>query len=118
MKLENGVNIVGRKNALEVSVEQIMKECGLDSDAPTVVLQHRTKGLSQLDGVADLDMRAYAWPPISVFRRSDAVSARHFMRSQDVRQDPCNCFCRGCRVGLPVFRLGIVTGLADGQFAL
>lgn len=38
-----------------------MKECGLDSDAPTVVLQHRTKGLSQLDGVADLDMRAYSY---------------------------------------------------------
>ena len=54
VKLENGVNIVGRKNALEVSVEQIMKECGLDPDAPTIVLQHRTKGLSQLDGVADL----------------------------------------------------------------
>lgn len=54
VRLENGVNLVGRKNALETSVEQIMDECGLDRNAPTVVLQHRTKGLSRLDGVADL----------------------------------------------------------------
>lgn len=54
IRLENGVNIVGRKNALDVSVEQIMRECGLDFDAPTIVLQHRTKDLAQLDGVADI----------------------------------------------------------------
>lgn len=52
--LENGVNIVGRKNSLEESVDQIIKTGGLDPDAPTVVLQHRTKGLRQLDGVADV----------------------------------------------------------------
>ena len=66
VKLENGVNIVGRKNALEVSVEQIMKECGLDTEAPTIVLQHRTKGLSRLEGVADLAIcghtHGYAFP--------------------------------------------------------
>ena len=70
VKLENGVNIVGRKNALEVSVEQIMEECGLDSGAPTVVLQHRTKGLSRLEGVADLAVcghtHGYQFPFIGV----------------------------------------------------
>ena len=47
-----------------------MKECGLDSDAPTVVLQHRTKGLSQLDGIADLAIcghtHGYQFPFIGV----------------------------------------------------
>lgn len=54
IRLDNGVNIVGRKNALEESAEQIMEECGLDPKAPTVILQHRTKGLGKLDGVADI----------------------------------------------------------------
>lgn len=54
VRLENGVNIVGRKNALKTSAEQIMEECGLDPDAPTIVLQHRTNGLARLEGVADL----------------------------------------------------------------
>lgn len=54
IQLENGVNIVGRGNALEKSAEQIMADCALDPAAPTVVLQHRAKELSRLDGVADL----------------------------------------------------------------
>lgn len=54
VRLENGVNLVGRMNALDKSAEQIMEECGLDSDAPTIVLQHRTNGLSRLEGVADV----------------------------------------------------------------
>lgn len=54
IRLENGVNIIGRKNALKTSVTQIMEECGLDSNNPTVVLQHRPKDLNQLDGAADL----------------------------------------------------------------
>ncbi len=70
VKVEYGVKIVGRLNALEVSVEQIMEECGLDSGAPTVVLQHRTKGLSRLEGVADLAVcghtHGYQFPFIGV----------------------------------------------------
>lgn len=54
--LENGINIVGRKNELKTSVNQIMEECGLDSIDPTIVLQHRTNGLSKLDGVANIAM--------------------------------------------------------------
>lgn len=66
VRLENGVNIVGRKNALKTTAEQIMDDCGLDPDAPTIVLQHRTKELSRLDGVADLAIcghtHGYAFP--------------------------------------------------------
>lgn len=54
IRLENGVNLIGRKNAMETAAAQIAAECGLDLNAPTIVLQHRTKGLSQLDGAADL----------------------------------------------------------------
>lgn len=54
VRLESGVNIIGRKNALKVSVEQIIQKFGLDPDSPTIVLQHRTKQLSSLNGVADL----------------------------------------------------------------
>ena len=54
VQLENGVNIVGRRNALVTGVPQIMADCGLDAAAPTVVLQHRAKGLSQLEGIADV----------------------------------------------------------------
>lgn len=68
--LENGVNIVGRKNALETTAEQIMDDCGLSAEAPTIVLQHRTKGLSRLDGVADLAIcghtHGYAFPFMGV----------------------------------------------------
>lgn len=52
--LENGVNIIGRKNALETDVENIAEEYGLDLNAPTIVFQHRTKNLKQLDNVADI----------------------------------------------------------------
>ena len=54
VQLENGVNIVGRRNALVTGVPRIMADCGLDAAAPTVVLQHRAKGLSQLEGIADV----------------------------------------------------------------
>lgn len=54
LRLENGVNLIGRRNALEIGVPQIMDDCGLNPDAPTVVLQHRTRGLHGLEGVADL----------------------------------------------------------------
>ena len=54
LRLENGVNLIGRKNALTRDAAQIAAEAGLAPDAPTIVLQHRTKGLPRLDGVADL----------------------------------------------------------------
>ena len=54
VQLENGVNLIGRKNALETSAEQIINGCKLDPDAPTVVFQHRAEGLRRLEGVADL----------------------------------------------------------------
>lgn len=54
IRLENGVNLIGRNNALALSAAQIMETDGLDPAAPTIVFQHRPKGLSQLDGVADL----------------------------------------------------------------
>ena len=54
VRLENGVNIVGRKNDLKKSVEQIAADCGLDPDAPTVVVQHRALGLKKLDGETDV----------------------------------------------------------------
>lgn len=52
--LSNGVNLIGRRDALKTEVTQILADGGLDPDAPTVVLQHRTNRLSKLDGVADL----------------------------------------------------------------
>ena len=68
--LENGVNLIGRKNALQESAEQIMEESGLDASAPTIVFQHRPRGLSQLDGVADLAICAhthgYCYPFIGI----------------------------------------------------
>lgn len=70
IRLENGVNIIGRKNALDTSVEQIMTNCGLDEKDPTIVLQHRAKGLSRLDGVADVvtcgHTHGYSFPFIGV----------------------------------------------------
>lgn len=54
IRLENGVNLIGRKNAMTTDAAQIMEKYGLDSSAPTIVLQHRTKGLNRLSGVADL----------------------------------------------------------------
>lgn len=70
VSLENGVNIVGRRNALKTEVKQIMEECGLDFAAPTVVLQHRTKELSGLEGTADLAIcghtHGYQFPFIGV----------------------------------------------------
>lgn len=69
--LENGVNIIGRKNALQTDARQILKNSGLDPNAPTVVLQHRTKDLNQLDGVADVAVcghtHGYPFPFIGVF---------------------------------------------------
>ena len=37
-------------------VPRYMEEYGLDFDAPTVVLQHCTKGPGQLDGIADFTL--------------------------------------------------------------
>ena len=54
IRLANGINIVGRKDELKTSAAQIMEEDGLDLQDPTIVFQHRPKGLNQLDGVADL----------------------------------------------------------------
>lgn len=66
IRLENGVNIIGRKNALKESTARIMEECGLDSRNPTIVFQHRPKRLNQLDGVADLALcghtHGYSFP--------------------------------------------------------
>lgn len=70
IQLENGVNIVGRKDELKTSAVQIMEECGLDPENPTIVVQHRPKGLNQLDGVADLAVcghtHGYSFPFIGV----------------------------------------------------
>lgn len=54
IRMENGVNLIGRKNAMQIDAVQIAETYGLDLDAPTIVLQHRTKGLNRLEGVADL----------------------------------------------------------------
>lgn len=54
VRLENGVNIVGRKNDLKKSVGQIVADCGLDPEAPTVVVQHRALKLNQIGGEADV----------------------------------------------------------------
>lgn len=54
IRLENGVNLIGRNNELKLSAAQILEADGLDPNAPTIVFQHRPKGLHQLDGVADL----------------------------------------------------------------
>lgn len=71
VQLENGVNIVGRKNALEESAEQIIKKSGLSLDSPTVVLQHRTKGLAKLNKVADIAIcghtHGYQFPFMGLF---------------------------------------------------
>lgn len=68
--LENGVNLVGRRNALNTSVEQIMETCGLEKNAPTIVLQHRAKGLIRLEESADLVIcghtHGYAFPFIGI----------------------------------------------------
>lgn len=73
--LENGVNLVGRKNALETDVGQIMEACRLDKNAPTIVLQHRTKGVSRMDGVADLAIcghtHGYQFPFLGVLMPYD-----------------------------------------------
>lgn len=70
IQLENGVNIIGRKNALKESAEEIMQDCGLDTNAPTIVFQHRPRGLSKLDGVADLAVcghtHGYSFPFVGV----------------------------------------------------
>lgn len=70
VRLDNGVNIIGRKNSLETSVTQIMDECGLDDNDPTIVLQHRPKGLSSLEGIADLVVcghtHGYSFPFLGV----------------------------------------------------
>lgn len=54
VRLPNGVVLIGRKNALEKDASQIAEDAGLAPTAPVIVLQHRTKGLSRLEGVADL----------------------------------------------------------------
>lgn len=54
VRLEIGVNVVGRKNELNKPVEKIIEEYGLNPNEPTIVAQHRTKGIENLDGVADL----------------------------------------------------------------
>lgn len=68
--LENGVNIIGRKNTLKESAAQIMKDCKLDLQNPTIVFQHRPVGLHRLDGVADLAVcghtHGYSFPFLGV----------------------------------------------------
>lgn len=54
VELSNGVNLIGRRDALKTEVTQILADSGLNASAPTVVLQHRTNRLSKLDGAADL----------------------------------------------------------------
>lgn len=52
--LENGLNIVGRKNELKKSVSDIVNESGLDPNAPLIVIQHKPKKLETLIGQTDL----------------------------------------------------------------
>lgn len=54
VRLENGVNIIGRKNDLKKSVGQIIADCGLDPAAPTVSVQHRALFLNKINGEADI----------------------------------------------------------------
>ena len=52
--LKNELNIIGRRNEIKKSVPSIMRESGLDSKNPTVVIQHKPKRLHKLVGQCDL----------------------------------------------------------------
>ena len=52
--LKNELNIIGRRNEIKKSVPSIMRESGLDSKNPTVVIQHKPKRLHKLIGQCDL----------------------------------------------------------------
>lgn len=52
--LENGINVIGRKNEMTESVSSIAERCGLDADMPTVSLQHKPKKLQELVNQCDL----------------------------------------------------------------
>ena len=54
IELENGLNIIGRRNELEEPVPSIMEKSGLDSEMPVVVVQHKPKNLQTLCGQCDL----------------------------------------------------------------
>lgn len=53
LSLENGLNIIGRKDARKETVPSIMERSGLDSNMPTVVLQHNPNNLQKLCGQCD-----------------------------------------------------------------
>ena len=84
IKLENGVNIIGRMNSLSVSTEQIMEECGLTPSDPTIVLQHQPKDLENLGKVADLVLcghtHGYQFPFLGILMPYDRkISFGHRM---------------------------------------
>lgn len=68
--LENGLNIIGRRNELKETVPDIMKNSGLDAANPTVVIQHKPKKLGKLDGQCDLVVgghtHGYAFPFLGI----------------------------------------------------
>ena len=64
--LENGLNIIGRRNEIKETVPSIMEKSGLESGMPTVVVQHKPKMLQRLIGQCDLVVgghtHGYAYP--------------------------------------------------------
>lgn len=66
IRLENGLNIVCRRNEIEETVPSIMEKSGLDSNQPTVVVQHKPKKLHKLINQCDLVLgghtHGYAFP--------------------------------------------------------
>lgn len=64
--LENGLNVIGRRNELAETVPSIMEKSGLDGNKPTVVVQHKPKNLQRLIGQCDLVLsghtHGYAFP--------------------------------------------------------
>lgn len=54
VNLENGLNIVGRRNELKESVSDILEKNNLDGNMPTISLQHKPKRLQTLCGQCDL----------------------------------------------------------------
>lgn len=68
--LENGLNIVGRRNEIKESVPSIMKKSGLKSNSPTVVVQHKPKKLNKLSNQCDLVLgghtHGYAFPFLGI----------------------------------------------------
>lgn len=70
IRLENGLNIIGRRNEIEETVTDIMAECGLSGNDPTLVVQHKPKQLAKLIGQCDLVLgghtHGYVFPFVGI----------------------------------------------------